>query len=372
MSIFEAEPNSFLFWTYLAIIPIFTLINGLITALTLGILSLDMTRLQTLITTGTPSQQKAAKSVLPFRKDPHFLLATLLLGQCIINESLPVALNAVVNNEWISIAVSVALVLSFAELFPQALCTHYGLQISGYFSWFIYALYIFYPIAYPIGKFLDWLLGDTEGALYKKTELKEFVTLHGKEHGGDLSGDEVKIVQGALSLHTKRIDQVMTILPYVFMLEARTRLTDDTLESIMNTGHSRIPVYVEIKDNIIGIILVKNLVYLLLERAPEISNIQVRELDMIKAPHMKTDMSLFDAINFFQEGASHMAIVENAEGHTIGIVTLEDLIEEILVEEILDESDIFINNTQTKKVIRKPRSERKQYLTASEVAIVIP
>ena len=356
--------GSLQFWIYIIVIPFLVLLNGLIAGLTLGLLSLDETKIQVLIKSGTIQQKIAATRIQPLRRNTHLLLATLLLGNTIINETLPILLHALVTNEWIAIAVSVILVLTFAELLPQALCTHYGLQIGSMFAWFVYILQFFsYPISWPLSKMLDLLLGHHEGALYKKGELKEFVSLHGKNHGGDLSPDEVKIVQGTLSLHGKKIEQVMTKLEYVYMIEADTLLNGDVLQSIAEVGHSRIPVYVKEKDNIIGIMLVKNLI-LLDDLIPTFA----RDLDLIKAPKMRLDYNLFDAINFFQEGASHLAVIENETGHVVGICTLEDIIEEVLMEEVLDESDQWTDNTHTTRVKRLARSERKQFVKTDAIA----
>ncbi len=352
--------GSTLFWIYIFVLPFLVVINGLIAGLTLGLLSLDETKLQVLINSGTQKQKLAATRIAPLRKNTHLLLATLLLGNTIINETLPIMLHGLVANEFLAILVSVFLVLTFAELLPQALCTHYGLQIGSLFAWFVYILRaVFYPIAFPLGKILDWMLGSSQGALYRKPELKEFVTLHGQTHGGDLSIDEVTIVQGVLSLHSKTIEQVMTKLDHVMMFDADTLLDSDVIYKIAKSGHSRIPIYIGKRDNIIGIMLVKNLI-LLDDSQPT----YIKDLDLIKAPRMKTSTNLFDAINFFQMGASHMAIIEVQnnpirEPVVLGICTLEDIIEEILLEEVVDESDEYTDNSHTTKVVRKPRSERK-------------
>ena len=356
----SVETGSTIFYIYIILLPILVLCNGLIAGLTLGLLSLDETKLTVLIKSGTPSQQLAAQRIAPLRRNSHLLLATLLIGNTIINETLPILLRSLVSIEWLAIIISVVLVLTFAELIPQALCTHYGLQIGSMFAWFVYILrVIFFPFAYPIAKILDFFLGKQEGALYKKAELKEFVTLHGMNYGGELSADEVKIVQGTLSLHGKTIESVMTHLEHVYMLEADMIVDGKLLQSIAEAGHSRIPVYETSKDNILGIILVKNLI--LLDKRDE-NVARIRDLDLIVAKRMRWDTNLFDAINYFQEGSSHLAIVTGLGGHVVGICTLEDCIEEILLEEVWDESDQFTDNIHTARVPRvprKPRSERK-------------
>lgn len=151
----------------------------------------------------------------------------------------------------------------------------------------------------------------------------------------------------------------MTRLDHVFMLEADTILDNATLQHIADAGHSRIPVFDDMPDNILGIILVKNLI--LLDKRE--SSVRVRELELNMAKRMPQNTNLFDAINYFQEGASHLAIVTCQDGHVVGICTLEDCIEEILLEEVWDESDQYTDNTHTTRVPRIPRksrSERKQ------------
>jgi len=357
-----ASPGSLSFYLYLLLLPALVLANGLIAGLTLGLLSLDETKLAVLAKSGNAAQKSAANRIQPLRKNSHLLLATLLLGNTVINETLPILLQGLVPNEWIAIGVSVVLVLTFAELIPQALCTHYGLQIGSKFAWFVYILrFLVYPVAYPISKILDFFLGKNQGALYKKAELKEFVTLHGQIHGGDLTADEVKIVQGTLSLHNKTVEQVMTRLDHVFMLPADVMLDEDVIYSIAETGHSRIPVFEKEKNDIIGIMLVKSLI-LLDDSVPT----RVRDLDLIVAKRMKLDTNLFEAINYFQEGASHLSIVSDSDGLVVGICTLEDCIEEILLEEVLDESDQFTDNTHTTRVQRRPKSERRLYVRGDQ------
>lgn len=351
------------YWVYISLIPLLVIMNGLIAGLTLGLLSLDNTKLQVLLTSGTNKQKLAAARIQPLRKNTHLLLATLLLGNTIINETLPLFIHKLVNNEWIAIGISVVLVLTFAELLPQALCTHYGLQIGSMFAWFVYALrFIMLPIAYPLGKFLDFLLGEQEGALYKKAELKQFVALHGQNFGGDLNPDEVKIIQGVLSSREKTVDQVMTRLENVVMLDSSTLITSEILQFIAETGHSRIPIYNKKKKNIIGILLVRNLI-LLDDAVPT----YVSDLYLRNVPKMQKTTNCFEAINYFQQGASHLAIVVSETDEVLGICTLEDCIEELIMEEIVDESDKWTDNTYTTRVIRKARSEKKQVFKINDV-----
>ena len=330
--------------------------TGLVAGLVLGLMSLDETKLKVLSNSGTPSQKRAASRIEPLRRRGHLLLVSLLLVNTIINATIPILLESIVGTGWIAIMVTTVLLVIFAEIIPQAVCVHYGLQIASFFIWFVWIVVGFmYIFAWPIAKVLDYFLGDQQGALYKKTELKEFVTLHGVPQGGDLTADEISILQGTLQLHLKKIDQIMTPLSRTFMLELNLFIDTDLLQLIAQSGHSRIPIYSGNRENIVGIMLVKNLI-LLDDNVPT----YIRDLILIKAPKMRTSINLFDALNIFQEGASHMSVVVDDVDKVLGICTLEDIFEDIVNEEIIDETDIYTDNTQTTRIVRKARSERKQ------------
>jgi metal transporter CNNM len=181
----------------------------------------------------------------------------------------------------------------------------------------------FYILSWHISKLLDYLLGHAE-PLYKRTELKELLRLHGNEEGGELHKDELTILEGTLSLQTKTTKNVMTKLERVFMLPYEARLDRETLRKVIDAGHSRIPIYRhQDRQNIIGVLLVK----LIILNDPD-DAVPLSSQRLIRVPIAKEDMSLFDILNVFQQGHSHLALVESPSGETTGIATLEDVIEE--------------------------------------------
>ena len=90
-------------------------------------------------------------------------------------------------------------------------------------------------------------------------ELRELVSLHGEDKAGILTKDEVSIVKAVLELRDKNVKHVMTGIDDVFMLSTADHLNMKTLENIMQKGHSRVPVYMDHKQNVIGVVLVKSL-----------------------------------------------------------------------------------------------------------------
>lgn len=205
-------------------------------------------------------------------------------------------------------------------------------------------MYILAPIAWPTAKLLDWLLGEDHGTVYKKAGLKTLVSLHKSlgETGQQLNTDEVTIISAVLDLKDKSIGSIMTPMEDVFTMSLDDILDEDTVDILLSQGYSRIPIHHPDNDrNFVGMLLVK----MLITYDPEDAR-PVREFALATLPETRPDTSCLDIINFFQEGKSHMVLVSTHPGEdhgALGVVTLEDVIEELIGEEIVDESDVFVD-----------------------------
>lgn len=205
-------------------------------------------------------------------------------------------------------------------------------------------MYLMSPIAWPTAKLLDWLLGEDHGTVYKKAGLKTLVSLHRSmgESGQRLHADEVTIISAVLDLKEKTVGSIMTPMDDVFTLSLDDILDEETMDDILSQGYSRIPVHHPDNDeNFVGMLLVK----MLITYDPEDAK-PVRDFALATLPETRPHTSCLDIVNFFQEGKSHMVLVSNNPGDdhgAIGVVTLEDVIEELIGEEIVDESDVFID-----------------------------
>lgn len=234
-------------------------------------------------------------------------------------------------------------------------------------------MFLCFPLAWPISKLLDWLLGHKSGVYYKRAQLKEFVSYHaasafGNGDGGDpglkseedpeagstsssdesddgglpkeerLTNDEVMIIKGALDLTSKNVTTSMTPLEKVFSLDERTMIDARTLQSILDAGHSRIPLWRDDPSNFVGMLLVKSLNLNFILEGGIIARADIKELPLV------TDTTpLYTMLNIFQTGRSHMAgvLAPGSTNQSIGIITLEDIIEELIQEEIEDEMDLW-------------------------------
>ncbi|KAJ0697169.1 putative CBS domain, CNNM, transmembrane domain-containing protein [Helianthus annuus] len=239
-------------------------------------------------------------------------------------EALPIFLDSLVT-AWGAILISVTLILLFGEIIPQSVCTRYGLAIGATVSPFVRVLVcVCFPVAYPISKsnrvgtcgnlflisrinqLLDYLLGHEHVALFRRAELKTLVNFHGNEagKGGELTHDETTIIAGALELTEKTASDAMTPISETFTVDINAKLDRDLMNIILEKGHSRIPVYYEQPTNIIGLILVKNLLTIHADEEVPVKNVTIRRI-----PKVAESLPLYDILNEFQKGHSHMAVV---------------------------------------------------------------
>ena len=334
-------------WIYLAIAIFLVLLGGAFAGLTIALMGQDEIYLQVIADSGEGSEKKNAIKVLKLlNKGKHWVLVTLLVGNVITNETLPIVLDRSIGGGYAAAIASTVLVIIFGEIVPQSVCVRFGLPIGAWTAPFVLTLmWVFAPITYPIAKLLDRLLGEDHGTTYKKAGLKTLVTLHqniGQAPSERLNQDEVTIISGVLDLKTKSVDDIMTPMTDVFTLSADAILDEEMMENIMREGYSRIPIH-EPKNptDFVGMLLVK----MLLTYDPEDAR-KVSEFSLATLPETRPDTSCLDIINFFQKGKSHMVLVSDDPGEpygALGVVTLEDVIEELIGEEIVDESDVFVD-----------------------------
>lgn len=222
----------------------------------------------------------------------------------------------------------------FGEIVPQSICVRYGLPIGAWMAPCVLILmYIMSPVAWPVAKLLDYLLGKDHGTIYKKAGLKTLVTLHktlGKA-GEQLNSDEVTIISAVLDLKDKSVGSIMTPMEDVFTMSADAVLDEPTMDLILSQGYSRIPIHApDNPQNFVGMLLVK----MLITYDPEDGKM-VRDFALATLPETRAETSCLDIVNFFQEGKSHMVLVSEYPGEdhgALGVVTLEDVIEELIGE----------------------------------------
>lgn len=348
------------FYANLALSVFLVLAGGVFAGLTLGLMGQDEVYLKVIASSGEPLERKYAKKVLRLiGRGKHWVLVTLLLCNVITNETLPIVLDRCLGGGWPAIVAATALIVVFGEIIPQSICVRYGLQVGAIFAPFVLMLmYIMYPIAYPCALLLDHILGEDHGTVYKKSGLKTLVTLHRTMGVERLNQDEVTIISAVLDLKEKSVSDIMTPMKRVYTMSADTVLDEEAVEEIFNAGFSRIPIHLPNEpNNFIGMLLVRVLISYDPEDALPVSNFPLATL-----PETSLETSCLNILNYFQEGKSHMIVVSNTPGEptgAVGVLTLEDVIEELIGEEIVDESDVFVDvNKNIKRAQPGPLSKR--------------
>lgn len=346
-------------------------------------MSLDVLGLEIIMQSNNEIEAAAARRVKPVREQGNLLLVTLLFANTLATELLPLVLEALVPGGYFSLVVSVVSIMLFGEIIPQAVCSRHPLLIGSRMIGFVKILRtLLYPLSFPIAYALDAMLGEELGTIYNREELKGLIDVHASN--AVLTQDETTILKGALEFSQKRVEQICTKAKNVFRLDIDSKLDRETLLRILRSGHSRIPLYESTPNNILCLLLVKQLVLV----NPD-DELPIRSLISRKKRNHKVRVApalecagntlISDLLNEFQKGRSHMAIVyddiskPSKERKFIGIVSIEDIIEEILQEEIIDETDTFVDNTnKTKVLVRNAEGQLVRATAHATQAIRIP
>ncbi|KAG6900363.1 hypothetical protein C0993_011994 [Termitomyces sp. T159_Od127] len=387
-----AEPGSPEFWFHLTVSALLVLLGGVFAGLTLGLMGLDDLHLRVLATSSEdPYEQQNAKQVLRLMsRGRHWILVVLLLCNVVINESLPIFLDSAIGGGIAAVAISTTAIVIFGEcvlqcsvrhhfepdlgnrIIPQAVCVRYGLAIGARCAPLVLALmWILSPIAYPIAKLLDWVLGGNEHNTYKKAELKSFLQFH-RTGAEPLRDDEINILNGVLELNTKKAESIMTRIEtghrhielgyHIGSRQGGFHVGDSPPPTFpkfiimlhffrLSSGYSRFPVHTpEDPTAFIGLLLIKKLLTYDPAKALPVSAFPLSIL-----PEAHPSINCFQALDYFQTGRAHLLLISETPGQAggaIGVITLEDVIEEIISEEIVDETDRYEDN-QSKRSARR-------------------
>jgi len=346
-------------WLMIVFILVCLCLSGLFSGLNLGLMSLDQTELKIVMSTGTEQEKDYANRILPVRALGNFLLCSILLGNVLVNNTLTIMLDVILGGGGMGAVIGSTLaIVVFGEIIPQAICSRHGLAVGAH-TIILTKLFMLItsPLSWPISKVLDLLLGSEIGTVYNKERLMELLKV--TDQYNDLEKDEVNIVTGALVLKQKCVKDVMTRLDDCYMLPLESTLDFETVSEIKAQGYSRIPVYEKERTNIVHILFAKDLLFIDPDdKKPmeEICKFYKNQVNLVYDDTVLTDM-----FNEFKSGEKgHLAIVQeiNTETEsdpfyeTVGIVTLEDIIEEIIQSEIIDETDVIIDNKSKKKRTR--------------------
>lgn len=354
---------------------VLNMLSGTFSGLNLGLMSLTVEDLSIIIQGSKNEKEvKWAKKILPLRKRGNLLLCTLLIGNTLVNVMLAILTDPIWT--WMfgdgtvgvifSLLVPTALIVVFGEIIPQAYCGRNSLFIGALSVPLVWVFVIVcYPLCKPIAMILDVVLGREISNVLSRHELLELVTLnvdseaHAKESG--LTKEDGKLLKGALTFKDRTVGDVMTPFGNCFCLSDRAVLDGDVLMQILARGHTRIPVYSGDKpSNITAILFIKDLIGVGFERKAKLSDVLASfnaskrivrvpkatklniAMDHCKRTHTHLLLICEDEPNRGADSAksAHPARVRD-DAPVIGVATMEDFIEELIQDEIVDETDAW-------------------------------
>jgi len=341
----------------LLVIVVLTLLEGVFVAAEIALVTMRRTRIDQLADEGNQSAARVKRLIA----QPGRFLAVTQIGLTFIGflasayaaVNLTSSLTAAFQGTGIPILVSsaeglaiviVTLVLAlftivFGELVPKSLAlAHteaFALRLSGFVE---LLLGILGPLVYGLTAVTTNVsralgAGDQAQGVMSTEELSILVERGGEQ--GILEAEEEQMIQAVIELGDQHIHEVM--VPRIAMVALPASATmDEAIDKVVDEGHSRIPVYEETIDEIIGILYAKDLLPIL--KRPTTERPELRSL--LRPPvFVPESMSVDDLLHEFQRRKVHLAIVLDEYGGTAGLVTIEDLLEEI-VGEIQDEYDV--------------------------------
>ena len=291
---------------------------------------------------------KNAKIVEKLRSNREKLIGSILIG----NNAVNVLASAVATSFALSLFGDSGLVLAtifmtillviFAEVLPKTYAFNHADR---------FALRIARPVRLvvllltPFANAMRWLatklLGSTEISDEERAEeLRGLIELHGEN--SDAEGRETKaMLSSVLDLGDVQVDEIMTHRASVSMINADDA-AEEILRFVMTSPHTRHPVFKDSPENIVGVLHVKSLLLALTDVSARQSLSEIAILDIAQDPYFIPETTdLFEQLQAFRARREHFALVIDEYGAFQGVVTLEDILEEI-VGDIDDETDIQV------------------------------
>jgi putative hemolysin len=312
-------------------------LSGVFSGSETALVSISLARAEALHREG----RSGAAALYRLKTNPSRMLITILIGNNVVNIAAS-AIATVLATRWfghlgpgIAVGVLTVLILIFGEITPKSLATRYAESISLTIAPILVAfMRTIYPAVWLFNRFTNWvqgLTGKKGDPMVTEAELIS-MTEHGEEDG-TIESDEREMIERVFILNDLKAGDVMTPMRRVFMLDGR-RTLKEILPEVLARPFSRIPLYGENPHEVLKVLLLRDLFHELAA-----GNTSVEAFSIARAPlYVPENQQVDILIPLLRREKQHMAVVVDETGYLQGVVTLEDLLEE-LVGEIYDEVD---------------------------------
>ena len=289
--------------------------------------------------------KKTAKIALKIARDYEFSIASILFGNNLVNilaSSFMALVGIAWNEEWGTTVITViftVFIIIFAEFLPKSFSKRYSYSLSKLYAYPVsFFKYLTCVAVWPISKLFILI-----GKLFKKKSKEEdkidedvlMEMVDELEETKEYDEEEAELVRSAIDINDVEAHEIMTPRVDVYAINV-----EDDLKDIIKEGeifkHSRIPVYQDTIDNIIGILPIKELARAIFRHEEHIDILSLCYQPII----IPRNRELLDLLNQFKTSKVHIAVVIDEYGGVEGIITMEDILEEI-VGDIFDETDEF-------------------------------
>ena len=342
----------------LPILIVLIILSAFFSGLELALFSVSEAKLRSLVEEpGRLGTQ--AQLVMRIKKNPEKLLVTILIGNNVVNiasASIATALALeLFGNSGIALATGAMTiaVLIFGEIIPKSLAQRNADTIARWTAPItLVLLYVLTPVSYlleQLARLANALAGGEGEYGVSEEEVKAMVYMGSEQ--GTVEEDEREMIENIFTLNDVSAEDVMTHSNDMVSI-SHTIDMRDVLHIVVETGFSRFPVYAGNIDNIEGILYTKDLMTAVVQDETKIDQLKLRELikPAVFVPEQKPLDSL---LHTFQNERKHIAIVVNEFGETRGLITLEDILEEIVgdITDEQDEENSAINHINAKTIL---------------------
>jgi len=314
------------------------------------------------------SSNKAERTIAHLRKNPRRLLAIILLLNNLINiatvlvfASLTSLLFDAISTVWLQFLVEVGIittvVLLFGEILPKVYANKNPEGFARLMALPIYALdqYVFFALTYPMS-YTTYMLQKRLGKTTSNISVDHLSQALEMTDDSETTKDEQKILQGIVTFGSTETKQVMCPRIDVFALDEKT-IFSKVIEQVVSKGFSRVPVYRDTIDVVVGVLYVKDL----------LPHLDKKDFDwnaILRTPYyVPENKKLDDLLEEFQSKRIHLAVVVDEYGGTSGVITLEDVIEQIVgdISDEFDETDISYSKLNDTTYVFEGKTSLKDF-----------
>ncbi|CAM43124.1 conserved hypothetical protein [Leishmania braziliensis MHOM/BR/75/M2904] len=340
-------------WTLMAIITVLVVLAGLMAGLIISIFSLDTVRLKALACRSETVEGRRARRLLLILHNPNWVLVTLVVVDSAATEMLPLLLNVLLSPAE-AVIVSVILLVVFGEIIPEAVFTHHALALGSALAYLVLVLMIVTaPVSWPVGKMLDWCVGNRSGVAFKRGQLREVIRYRAAQLDniyGDDDEEAVPLRDSDLDtrepylmhqLETQIMLGVLSLSEYVgssvlkksiratFTVHRDAVVSKRMVQSMVAHKLTHIPVYSDVGNpsNVTQVFELRLLLFF--AYCKEEVSIRIRDLPLLPLPRYSADTPCNLLLDYLRASPLQVAALMSSESaaRVVGIISASDVVE---------------------------------------------